>query len=169
MRHADKMAGLALVDVGPELNMDGGKRIRAFLSQDRELDTVDEFVERAMAFNPMRNPTLLRRSLLHNLRRLPSGRWTWKHDPNRIAPGFANERIERAKQILDEVHKISCPTLVMRGARSDVFTDENANKFANALPRGRWLKVENAGHTIQGDNPRGLLDALQPFIREIGL
>jgi hypothetical protein len=31
------------------------------------------------------------------------------------------------------------------------------------------MRVENAGHTIQGDNPRGLLDALIPFIREVGL
>jgi pimeloyl-ACP methyl ester carboxylesterase len=169
MRHASTMAGLALVDVGPELNMDGGQRIRAFLSQDRELDSVDEFVERAMAFNPMRNPALLRRSLLHNLRRLPNGRWTWKHDPNRMSAGFADERIERAKQILEEIHKISCPTLVMRGARSDVFTDENAQKFAKALPHGRWIKVENAGHTIQGDNPRGLLEVLHPFLKEIRL
>lgn len=169
MRHADKMAGLALVDVGPELSMDGAKRIRAFISQDRELDSVDDFVERAMAFNPMRNPALLRRSLLHNLRKLPNGKWTWKHDPNRIPANFNNERVERAQQILEEIHKISCPTLIMRGAHSDVFSDGNAKKFAAALPQGRWVRVENAGHTIQGDNPRALLEAMRPFIKEIGL
>jgi esterase len=169
MRHAATMAGLVLVDVGPELSMDGAKRIREFVSQDRVLDSIDEFVQRAMAFNPMRNPALLRRSLLHNLRQLPNGKWTWKHDPNRHSPDFAVERDTRAKQIRDEIHRISCPTLVLRGARSDVFTDENAAKFANELPRGRSVRVPEAGHTIQGDNPRGLLDALQPFMREIGL
>ena len=137
MRHADKMAGLTLIDVGPELSMDGAKRIREFISQERELDSVEDFVERAMAFNPMRNPALLRRSLLHNLRKLPNGKWTWKHDPNRMPANFNNERVERAQQILEEVHKISCPTLIMRGARSDVFSDENAKKFAAALPHGR--------------------------------
>lgn len=169
MRHAAKMAGLVLVDVGPELSMDGSKRIRDFVSQDRVLDSVDEFVERALAFNPMRNPVLLRRSLLHNLRQLPNGKWTWKHDPNRHSPNLALERDTRAKQILEEIHRISCPTLVLRGARSDVFTDENARKFAEALPKGRWQRVPEAGHTIQGDNPRGLLEALRPFMREIGL
>jgi esterase len=169
MRHASKMAGLVLVDVGPELSMDGAKRIRDFVSQDRVLDSVDEFVQRAMAFNPMRNPALLRRSLLHNLRQLPNGKWTWKHDPNRHSPNFAGERDTRAKQVLEEIHRISCPTLVLRGARSDVFSDDNAEKFANALPKGSWQRVLNAGHTIQGDNPRGLLDALEPFVKEIGL
>ena len=169
MKHAKTLAGLVLVDVGPELSMEGGKRIRDFISQDRELDSVEAFVERAMAFNPMRNPALLRRSLLHNLRRLPNGRWTWKHDPKRMSPDFAQERAERSKQILDEVHSISCPTLVLRGDRSDVFTDKNAEKFAKELPDGRWLRIANSGHTIQGDNPRGLLEALRPFLTEVGL
>jgi esterase len=169
MRHAVKIAGLVLVDVGPELSMDGAKRIRDFVSQDRVLDSVDEFVQRAMAFNPMRNPALLRRSLLHNLRQLPNGKWTWKHDPNRHSPDFALERDQRAKHIVDEIHRISCPTLVLRGARSDIFTDENAEKFANELPNARWQRVPDAGHTIQGDNPRGLLDALEPFIQKIGM
>lgn len=167
--HADTMAGLVLVDVGPELSMDGASRIRDFITQDRVLDSVDAFVERAMAFNPRRNPTLLRRSLLHNLRKLPNGKWTWKHDPNRMSPDFANERVARAKQILNDIHRISCPTLILRGDRSDVFSDANASKFAENLPNGRWVKVPNAGHTIQGDNPSGLLDAMIPFIKQIGL
>jgi len=166
---AAKMAGLMLVDVAPEMNADGRERIRAFVSQDREMDSVEDFVDRAMAFNPMRNRQLLRRSLLHNLRQLPNGRWTWKHDPNRNSSNFDQDRDTRAQFINDSAAHITCPTLVLRGGRSDVLTDEGARKFAEALPNGRWMRVENAGHTIQGDNPRGLLDALIPFIREVGL
>ncbi|HZP46400.1 MAG TPA: alpha/beta hydrolase [Candidatus Binataceae bacterium] len=167
--HADKLAGLVLVDVGPELSMDGAKRIRDFVSQDRVLDSVDAFVERAMAFNPRRNPTLLRRSLMHNLRRLPNGKWTWKHDPNRMSPDLMKERVERTRQIQRDIHQISCKTLIMRGEHSDIFSDANARKFAESLPAGRWIKIPNAGHTIQGDNPAGLLEALRPFLREIGI
>jgi len=171
LEHASSLGGLVLVDVGPELNFSGSKRIRDFISQDRVLDSVDAFVERAMAFNPKRNPTLLRRSLLHNLRQLPNGKWTWKHVPNRMSMtgDFMKERLARARQMLEDAHKISCPTLVLRGDRSDVFTDDNASKFAAALPHGRWVKVPNSGHTIQGANPAGLLEALKPFIKEIGL
>src|SRR5207245_2595536 len=38
-----------------------------------------------------------------------------------------------------------------------------------ALPQARWIRVENAGHNVQGDNPRGLLDAMNPWLREAGL
>ncbi|MGH7931817.1 MAG: alpha/beta fold hydrolase [Candidatus Binataceae bacterium] len=169
IKHASTLAGVILVDVAPELNPEGSVRIRDFIDQDRELESVDAFVERALKFNPRRNRQLLRRSLLHNLRQLPNGKWTWKHDPNRMSPDFHKERIERASYISESAASISCPTLVMRGARSDVLTDEGAQKFAAAIPNGRWIQIGDAGHTIQGDNPRGLLEAMRPFMREIGI
>src|SRR5262249_3480704 len=138
VKHPLTLSGLVLVDVGPELNFSGSKRIRDFISQDRVLDSVEAFVERALAFNPKRNPALLRRSLLHNLRQLPNGKWTWKHDPNRMSMqgDFLKERLARGKQILDDAHRISCPTLVLRGDRSDVFSDEQASRFASSLANG---------------------------------
>lgn len=167
-KFARRMAGLVLVDIAPELNPSGTARIRNFLAQERELESIDAFVERAMAFNPLRNPALLRRSLLHNLRELPNGKWTWKHDPNRINPTPESMRA-RQEEIMKEISGITCATLVLRGAQSDVLTDESAARFASALPDGRWRRVEGAGHTVQGDNPRGLVEALRPFLREIGL
>jgi pimeloyl-ACP methyl ester carboxylesterase len=169
IRHAATMAGLVLIDIAPEISTTGSLRIRDFINQDRELDSVEDFVERALKFNPMRNRQLLRRSLLHNLRQLPNGKWTWKHDPKRIPKNFENERDDRRTMIMDNASAIVCPTLVMRGARSDVLSDENARDFAASVPNGRWLRIENAGHTIQGDNPRALLDALEPFLAEVGI
>jgi esterase len=169
IRHAASMAGLVLVDIAPEISMQGSLRIRDFIKMDREMDSVEDFVERALKFNPARNRELLRRSLLHNLRQLPSGRWTWKHDPNRMPQNFENERDERKAMIMDNARNIVCPTLVLRGSRSDVLTDESAKEFSESVPNGRWMRVENAGHTIQGDNPRALLDALDPFLKQIGI
>jgi pimeloyl-ACP methyl ester carboxylesterase len=169
IRHAASMAGLVLVDIAPEISMTGSLRIRDFIKQDRELDSVEDFVEKALKFNPMRNRQLLRRSLLHNLRQLPNGKWTWKHDPNRMPKNFEHERDERRDMIKDNAQNITCPTLVLRGARSDVLSDDNARDFAASVPNGRWLRVENAGHTIQGDNPRALLEVLDPFLADIGL
>jgi pimeloyl-ACP methyl ester carboxylesterase len=169
IRHAASMAGLVLVDIAPEISMQGSLKIRDFIKMDREMDSVEDFVERALKFNPMRNRQLLRRSLLHNLRQLPNGRWAWKHDPNRMPQNFEHERDERKTMIMDNAQNIVCPTLVLRGSRSDVLTDESAKEFSESVPNGRWLRIENAGHTIQGDNPRALLDALDPFLKEIGL
>src|SRR5262245_7251022 len=72
-QHSRQLAGLVLVDVGPETRSEGVRKIQAFTSEATPLASVDEFVERAMSFNPRRNRELLRRSLLHNLRRMPDG------------------------------------------------------------------------------------------------
>ena len=57
---------------------------------------------------------------------------------------------------------------MLRGAISDMFTDEDAESLASRLPDGRWRQVPRAGHTIQGDNPKGLLEAMEPFLAEAG-
>jgi esterase len=166
-RHSERLAGLVLVDVGPEIRMAGVRKIAAFTSEQTPLDSIDEVIDRALAFNPRRDPELLRLSLRHNLRRTPKGQWMWKYDQRHrgtVDPGA----YERRRDLLwDAVAKVQCPTLVVRGAESDVFHDEDAERLAAALARGRWVRVQNAGHTVQGDNPAGLLIELHAFLGEL--
>ena len=166
-KHSRRLAGLVLVDIGPETRSAGTRKIAAFTSDATPLDSVDQFIDRALAFNPRRNRELLRRSLLHNLRRMPDGRFMWKYD-QRHRGRFDQAAYERRRQLLwSAVAKVNCPTLVVRGAESDVFHDEDAERLARALPDGRWVKVEGAGHTVQGDNPAGLLVVLREFLGEV--
>jgi esterase len=168
-RHAtDQLAGIVMVDVGPEVQSGAVKRIADFVMGEPEHGTVEDFVQRARAFNPRRDPHLLRYSLRHNLRRLPDGTWTWKYDRRGLSPEhFASVR-RSLGQLRDRTHAITCPVLVVRGAESDAFSDTDAAGFTAALPDGRWAKVENAGHTVQGDNPHGLIQVLADFLAEIG-
>lgn len=167
VRHSDDITGLVIVDVGPEINPAGAERIRAF-SSTPELDSLEEFLERAVKFNPLRDPEVLRRSLFYNLRQLPNGKWTLKHDQRRGSEDNSRNEAQRAR-LAAEITRIGCPTLIVRGAQSDILSDEGAEKFAHMLPRARWVRVENAGHNVHGDNPRGLLEAMHPFLSEIGL
>jgi pimeloyl-ACP methyl ester carboxylesterase len=169
-RHSAEMAGLVVIDVGPEIIPAGGARIRDFIAAP-QLDSPDDFLKRAMEFNPLRDPRILRRSLFYNLRQLANGKWTWKHDTGRAA-ATTEEAVavaaRRSEELWKAVPQIKCPTLVVRGALSDVISDEQAEKFVSALPQGRLVRVEKAGHNVQGDNPAGLLEVLQPFLEEIG-
>jgi pimeloyl-ACP methyl ester carboxylesterase len=163
--NSHRLAGLVLVDVGPEIRTDGVRKIQAFTAEATPLDSVEHYVERAMSFNPRRNRELLRRSLLHNLRRMPDGRWMWKYDQRHRGKAAEPGAQERRRALLwAAVEGVACPTLVVRGAQSDVFHDEDAERLARAFRQGRWVKVERAGHTVQGDNPAGLLDELRPFL-----
>ena len=165
-RNAARLSALVIVDSGPEARQEGARRIAEFVAAPAEFETIDEVIERALSFNPRRDAKLLRRSLQHNLRSMPNGKLTWKHDRRHRAKFDAEEWARRRQGLWDEVPRISCPTLVVRGARSDVFHDEDAEKLAGALPRGSWVRVDNAGHTVQGDNPRGLVAELRRFLGE---
>jgi pimeloyl-ACP methyl ester carboxylesterase len=166
--HSAKMKGLVVVDVGPEINSAGTQRIREF-SSTPELESLEAFLERAVKFNPIRDPRVLRRSLFYNLRQLPTGKWSLKHDQRRASDDSWRIAAEQRERILRDVSNISCPTLIVRGGKSDVLSDDAAERFAHMLPHARWVRVDNAGHNVQGDNPRGLLDAMNPFLREVGL
>jgi pimeloyl-ACP methyl ester carboxylesterase len=168
VRHSGEMRGLVVVDVGPEINPAGTQRIREFASTP-ELDSPEAFLERAVKFNPLREPSVLRRSLYYNLRQTPAGKWTLKHDQRRGSEEYTRIATAQRERLAQQIPKITCPTLIVRGALSDVLTDDAADRFARALRKGRWMRVEKAGHNVQGDNPGGLLDALLPFLREIGL
>lgn len=164
--HGERVRGLVLVDVGPDVQPAGGRRIAAFVHQTIEADSLDALVAQAQAFNPTRDPRLLRRSLRYAFRRRPDGKWERKNDTRHLQQLGNGSGAERLGRYWPLVPRVTCPTLVIRGARSDVFHDADAQKLARALPDGRWARVENAGHTVQGDNPRGLLDILEPFLLE---
>ena len=169
-RHARQLASLVLVDTGPESRAVGRRRINDFVSTHREGDSIDEFVDRAMAFNPLRRPELLRRSLFHNLRQTPTGKWTWKYDYRHRGGGGSDEqRAQRTAGLWSAVPNVSCPALVVRGGISDIFHDEDAEKLAAALPDGRWVRIEQAGHTVQGDQPRAMVETLRGFLSDVGV
>jgi esterase len=168
IEHCDRLRALVLIDAGPQVRRPGSSRIRDFVNGVAEEPTLEGIIERALAFNPRRDPAILRRSLMHNLRQTPEGGWTWKYDRRRFQ-ALDEERHRAERQRLAEfLHQVTCPTLVVRGADSDVFHDEDAERLAKDLPNGRWLKVPNAGHTVQGDNPKDLVAALRRFFDEIG-
>ena len=166
-QHSQRLAGLVLVDIGPETRMAGTQKIAAFTSEQKLLDSIDEVIDKALAFNPRRDRELLRLSLRHNLRQTPKGQWMWKYDQRHRGGFDAAAREHRRVLLWDAVAKVTCPTLVVRGAQSDVFHDEDAERLAAKLARGRWVRVENAGHTVQGDNPAGLLREIRPFLQEV--
>jgi pimeloyl-ACP methyl ester carboxylesterase len=165
--HSRRLAGLVLVDVGPEIRFDGVRKIAAFTSEATPLDSVEQFVDRAMAFNPRRNPELLRRSLLHNLRRMPDGRYMWKYDQRHRGKVDPDAYARRRELLWSAVDAVECPTLVVRGAQSDVFHDEDAERLSRRFRQARWVRIEGAGHTVQGDNPAGLLVSLREFLGDV--
>ncbi len=161
--HPDKVRALIIVDVSPEIQAKGVENIRSFIQAADILDSFEAFVERAHQFNPRRSLDNIRSRLSHNLKQLPDGKWTWKYDAALRAPsrGFHASALSN---LWDDVHKIGCPTLIIRGGESDILSDESAAKMQAAIPKSRLATVAGAGHSVMGDNPAAFIAAVRNFL-----
>jgi pimeloyl-ACP methyl ester carboxylesterase len=164
INHSERLSHLVIIDAGPEMRRPGSRRIRDFVNGVADAVSIEAIIERALEFNPRRDPKILRRSLMHNLRQQEDGSWRWKYDRSRFQRlDQESHRAERAR-LADGLDRIRCPSLVVRGGDSDVFHEEDAERLAARLPHGRHVTVPNAGHTVQGDNPKGLVAELRQFL-----
>jgi pimeloyl-ACP methyl ester carboxylesterase len=162
--HPERARGLVVVDVAPTVARAGGEAIRSQLAV-RDFASFEEAVGRAHAFNPRRTRQNIEERLRHALRRQPDGRWTYKFDPA-IGSGGLETEFER---LWDEVRKIRCPTLIVRGAESAILAAETVTRFLGELPGSEAAVVAGAGHSVMGDNPPGFLAAVRPFLARHGL
>ena len=147
----------------------GGENIRRFVQQEDELDSVEEFVRRVLVYNPRRSPEQVRGSIMHNLKQLPSGKWTWKYDKALRSP---SQKLwtepDLAERLWSYLADIRCPTLVVRGAESNIVSQGMAEAMRERIPNCKLAIVENAGHLVPGDNPSGLLKVVGPFLDGLG-
>jgi esterase len=164
IHYPEKLSHLVIIDAGPEIRRPGSSRIRDFVNGGANPETLDAIIERALAFNPRRDPKILRRSLMHNLRQQADGNWVWKYDRKRFQQMDRDMHTAERRALADGLVKVTVPTLVVRGAESDVFHEEDAERLAQRLPDGRYVTIPRAGHTVQGDNPKDLAEALREFL-----
>ncbi len=167
--HPEEVRALIVVDAGPQNMRTGSQKIRNFVQQDDELDSIEDFVQRVLQFNPLRDPVQVRGSILHNLKQLPNGKWTWKYDKRFRQPG--GRRFQHDPQMTERLwgymESLACPTLVVRGAQSDIIALDTADGMHKRIPNGRLATVDNAGHLVMGDNPSGFERAVTGFLNEI--
>ena len=75
---------------------------------------------------------------------------------------IVTQAIERNTEALG---KIECPTLVVRGAASDIISPEVCDKIVEeVMPNATLAVVAQAGHSVMTDNPGGFRDAVGGFV-----
>jgi pimeloyl-ACP methyl ester carboxylesterase len=67
-----------------------------------------------------------------------------------------------------EVAKIRCPTLVVKGAESDVFSLDGARYLQETIPASEFALIPGAGHSVMGDNPPAFEAAVRAFYQKKG-
>ncbi len=168
--HPELVAGIVLIDVGHRLEEAGVARIIEFMNAHESFASLDEAAVAISAYLPNRPPAGTAR-LTRNLRQRDDGRWVWKHSLGRHGSADAAPS-ESWRDLLegldDDARGIGVPVLVLRGASSDVLSNDGAEEIAALIPRSRLEIVEKAGHLAAGDNPHSTVSLVHEFLTEIG-
>jgi pimeloyl-ACP methyl ester carboxylesterase len=162
--HPQRVQRLVIVDIAPDIHPPGMTRIRAMIANAPEAIESEEWaVETAMAANPRADVAELRHRIKHALRREPDGTLTWKYARDvreMMRRGGRREPLD----LWERLTRITCPTLLVRGAESDVLSSELAQRVVVALPDGRIVEVPEAGHTVPGDRPIEFVEVVRLFL-----
>ncbi|WP_131815127.1 alpha/beta fold hydrolase, partial [Mycolicibacterium holsaticum] len=125
----------------------------------RTFESFEAMLELTVAAAPHRDRESLRRGVFHNAKRLDDGTWTWRYDEMRKGEGFEG--------LWDDVPRLEVPTTLVRGAKSYFVNDDDAAEFARNAPGFRDVHiVEDAGHSVQSDQPGKLIEILRGVLAE---
>ena len=129
----------------------------ALVQGERSFPSFDAMVDATVAASPHRSRESLQRGVFHNAKQLDDGTWTWRYDTFRSGAGFAG--------LWDDAPVLHTPTTLVRGAKSFFVNDDDAAEFARSAPGfQRVVVVPDAGHSVQGDQPRALVEILRSVL-----
>lgn len=159
---------LVLVDVVPQMQDAGVRRIKQFmLSVQDGFASLDEAADAVAQYRVGRPRPRSLDGLAKNLRLYPDNRYRWHWDPL-ILDGFEDNPAERHRVLADAARRVTVPTLLVRGAHSDVVGDEGTRDLAALIPHVQVAQIADAGHMVAGDSNDAFSVAIIAYVREHG-
>ncbi len=163
-RYPAQVERLVVVDIGPEIAPAGRARVGTLMATAPErFASIEDVIIHMRANAPRYTDAMLRHRAQHAVRPLPGGGFTWKYD-RALRDAIRQGRPRVPADLWPQWRAIACPTLLVRGAESDVLSDETAKRMMDALPGARLVVVPDAGHTVPGDQPAAFQALLREFL-----
>jgi pimeloyl-ACP methyl ester carboxylesterase len=159
--HPDRVRGLVLVDVGPEIGHEGGNRAHRLSAgrPDRFQSDAD-----ALAYlhetSPGYNDAVYANRMAHVFRRTPDGSLEWRSRKDALLQILGGPA--RSADAWQALETLAMPVLVVRGTRSPSLSAETYRRMLSVIPNVTGLELD-AGHNIQLDRPAELAEATVRF------
>ncbi|MDR0775597.1 MAG: alpha/beta hydrolase [Azonexus sp.] len=139
---------LVLNDVGPALPVGALRRIAGYVGADPTWVSFDEAVAYVRAvsepFGPL-SETQWRRLTESSVAQRTDGRWGFRYD-SRIADGFRASFADEDIDLWGIYDRITCSTLAIRGAESDLLARAVWQSMGERGPRAVLVEIPGVGH-----------------------
>lgn len=138
---------LVMNDVGPVISAASLKRIGEYVGNSPTFASLDEaeiYVRRIFApFGALTDAQwqhLTRQAICSE-----GSRYRLRYDPG-LAEPFRKTFIHTDVKLWKEYDSVRCPTLVVRGAESDLLTHDVAQEMTRRGPGAQWVEIPGVGH-----------------------
>ncbi len=159
---SDKLPAIVVIDTLPEYPEIAVNFLRSFAGKPpSRFASLEEAVAN---FKVMPRETLAPKEVLnhvarHAYKRQEDGTWIHKFDRRTL--------VREPLSVWDGLHRITCPTLVVKIAKSPLLAREAANRMIAALAKGRYAEIGDSYHHVMLDNPAGLISVLREFFSDL--
>ena len=159
---------LVMVDIGIYPNPEGSDKIVQFMqSGGSGFSSLEEAAEAISRFIPHRKKPKDLSGLNKNLRLKEDGKYYWHWDPKflqRRSKRKPGEESEFYKDQEESAKNIKIPTLLIRGALSDVLTEEDKDHFLNTIKHSEFKEIKEAAHMVAGDKNDIFAESIISFL-----
>ena len=160
--------GLVLVDITSRVELSGVHRIQAFMNAHLDgFATLEAVADAIAAYNPNRPRPRNIPGLSKNVR-FRDGRYFWHWDPafltqpDVLEPDYF-DRLDAA------AGKIAVPTLLVKGAESEIVSEETLAQMRALMPHAEIADIAGAGHMVVGDRNDVFNNTILGFLERRGL
>lgn len=161
---------LVLNDVGPRLQSEAMLRIASYVGEPRRFATLEQahvYCRQIFSGFGLTQDAHWQELTLSSVRPDQDG-WVFHYDPaiaepmKTLNPAF----LQAMETVLWQTYDaITCPTLLVRGAQSDLLTEQTAQEMCSRGPRARLLTIADTGHAPMFFEA-GQISALRSFLLE---
>jgi pimeloyl-ACP methyl ester carboxylesterase len=161
------VSGVVLVDVVPQLRLEGTERIVEFMrSAPDGFPNIEAAADAVAAYLPHRPRPALTHGLRRNLREREDGRLVWHWDP-RMVHGRGWDVGQRQREVEAAVVQIRVPILLVRGVLSDVVDDAGIAAMRELAPHLQVVDIAGAAHTAAADNNDAFVTTVTDFVAQL--
>lgn len=164
-------SALCMVDIVPQMNPAGVDTIQGFMRARAAegFASVEEAADAVAAYLPHRPRPASLDGLRRNLRHDPDGRWRWHWDPRFLdGPRSVNAEWDTVRDtLMRQAAQLAIPSLLVRGAFSELVTDEAAQEFLAVARTMTSVDVAKARHMVAGDSNDDFIAAISDFLSAI--
>ena len=100
-----------------------------------------------------------------------TGGYRWAFDPVFLDPTARPPEPDpgqrRLTNMWDCVERVQCPTMIVRGAETDMLTPEAIQRLHRRIIGSRVSLIEDAGHAVVTDQPGLLSQHIREFLQSL--